>query len=102
MTHRSFLPTALFLPVFLLLAAAPRAATYTVVNTNDSGAGSLRQALANAGGNAGLDTIVFDVPTTPPIVIRPLSFYVGISDPVILDATTQPGYAGTPDRKSVV
>ena len=34
-------------------------ATFTVSNTNDSGLGSLRQAIANANGLAGLDTIEF-------------------------------------------
>jgi outer membrane autotransporter protein len=33
---------------------------YTVVNTNDSGPGSLRQAIIDANGNAGVDTIQID------------------------------------------
>ncbi|MFA6027330.1 MAG: right-handed parallel beta-helix repeat-containing protein [Patescibacteria group bacterium] len=33
------------------------AATYTVINTNDAGAGSLRQAIINANANPGTDTI---------------------------------------------
>ncbi len=36
-------------------------ATYTVTNTNDSGAGSLRQAILDANANAGLDTISFSI-----------------------------------------
>src|SRR5690349_21903848 len=35
------------------------AATFTVVNTNDSGTGSLRQAIIEANGAAGPDDIVF-------------------------------------------
>src|SRR5437764_615666 len=35
-------------------------ATYTVTNTNDTGAGSLRDAVAQANANAGADTIDFD------------------------------------------
>jgi hypothetical protein len=35
-------------------------ATFTVTNTNDSGAGSLRQAVLDANAAAGADTIVFD------------------------------------------
>ena len=38
--------------------AAPQA-TYTVTNTNDSGAGSLRQAVLDANANAGVDTVNF-------------------------------------------
>ena len=44
-------PTAIFAIAVLLLAAtmmSAHAATITVTNTNDSGPGSLRQALANA------------------------------------------------------
>ncbi|MGI8787428.1 MAG: choice-of-anchor Q domain-containing protein [Pyrinomonadaceae bacterium] len=39
---------------------AARAATFTVTNTNDSGAGSLRQAVLSSNTTAGSDTIVFD------------------------------------------
>lgn len=58
------------LPRFLTAAAAAAglfaaastatAATFTVTNINDSGAGSLRQAVIDAGNSAGADTIVFD------------------------------------------
>ena len=36
-------------------------ATYVVTNTQDSGAGSLRQAVLNANANAGFDTITFAI-----------------------------------------
>jgi hypothetical protein len=39
-----------------------QAATFTVLNTNDSGAGSLRQAITSANAAAGADTIAFDIP----------------------------------------
>jgi hypothetical protein len=35
------------------------AMTFTVMNLNDMGTGSLRQAIMDANGNAGADTIVF-------------------------------------------
>ena len=46
------------------IQAAPAAPmlTYTVTNTNDSGANSLRQAILNANGSGGLDTISFNIP----------------------------------------
>ncbi len=40
------------------------AATYPVINTLDSGAGSLRQAILDANSHAGPDTIVFNIPKT--------------------------------------
>ncbi len=46
--------------ILALCGAAARADTYTVTNTADSGAGSLRQAILDA--NAGTDTIAFDIP----------------------------------------
>src|SRR5437773_5095787 len=66
-TRRLLMKTRIILvPITLLCAAmagvqSARASTITVTNTNDSGAGSLRQALADA--NPG-DTIDFAV-TTP-------------------------------------
>ena len=42
------------------LAALANAATFTVTNTNDSGAGSLRQAILDANTASTADTIVFD------------------------------------------
>ncbi|MDT3778358.1 DUF4347 domain-containing protein [Nitrospira sp. MA-1] len=41
-------------------------ATYTVTNTNNSGAGSLRQAILDANGNPGTDTISFNIALTDP------------------------------------
>ncbi len=46
--------------VIILTVGKTTAATFTVSNTNDSGAGSLRQAVLDANAAAGADTIVFD------------------------------------------
>jgi len=64
---------------------------FTVVNTNDSGAGSLRQAIidANAAITAG-DTIVFAI-TNPTTTIVPASALPTIFDPVTINGYTQPG-----------
>src|ERR1700722_17813808 len=68
---------------------------YTVSSTANSGAGSLRQAILNANSNPGTDTIQFSIGTGQQL-ITPTSALPTITDPVVLDATTQPGYAGVP------
>jgi hypothetical protein len=84
-----------FIVLFLSLSAEIQAAPFTVTNTNDSGAGSLRQALLDANANAGLDTISFSIGTGVQ-TISPTAVFPTISDPVIIDGTTQPGFSGTP------
>ncbi|MCY3006216.1 MAG: dockerin type I domain-containing protein, partial [Planctomycetota bacterium] len=70
-------------------------ASFVVVNTNDSGTGSMREAILRSNQNPGLDSIVFAIADAIKSikVTAPLP---NIVDPVLLDATTQPGYAGTP------
>jgi titin len=87
---------AFFCCCFLMVGRPAAAAIYTVTNVADSGTGSLRQAMLNANGNLGLDTITFNVAGTGPFTIIPASALPTITDPVIIDGTTQPGYAGTP------
>jgi len=72
------------------------AATFTVTSTADTGAGSLRQAILDANANVGADVIVFAIPATGVQTLSPASALPEITDPVTIDATTQPGYAGTP------
>ena len=72
---------------------------FTAINTNDSGPGSLRQAILNANANAGpsgTDEITFDIPGPVPRTIHLLSPLPTITDLVTIDGTTQPGFAGTP------
>ena len=69
---------------------------FVVFNTLDSGDGSLRQAILNANARIGGDTIMFAIPGSGVHSIAPATGLPAITDPVILDATTQPGYAGTP------
>ena len=73
-----------------------RAATFVVTNTSDSGGGSLRQAITDANATTGINTISFQIPGTAPFTLSPLSAYPAITNSVILDATTQTGYAGSP------
>jgi titin len=69
---------------------------FAVITSNDSGEGSLRQAILDANANAGPDTIIFDVPGAGVHTIRPLSPLPTVTGPLSLDATFQPGYAGAP------
>ncbi len=86
----------LFSAVALAALAFPAAATtFGVINTNDSGPGSLRQAILDANANPGMDLIHFSIGAGPQ-TISPISTLPTITDPVLLDATTQPGYAGSP------
>ncbi len=72
------------------------ASIITVTNTNDSGSGSLREAIIQANTLAGADSIVFNIPGTGPHRIDFLGSLPQATGPVMIDATTQPGYAGTP------
>jgi parallel beta-helix repeat protein len=60
---------ALALGVGLGLAPAAGAATFTVTNLNDSGAGSLRDAIGQANAAAGADTITFQAGLTGTITL---------------------------------
>ena len=83
---------------FVETTITPGASTLVVTNTNDSGPGSLRLAIIQSNDSGPRDTIVFNIPGTGVHTIRPTSFTLlpGITQPVVIDGTTQPGYAGTP------
>ena len=70
---------------------------FTVSNTADSGPGSLYQAIMGANVNVGVtDTITFNIGGGPQTIMVGSAGLPMITDSVILDATTQPGYGGTP------
>ncbi|MBI3461499.1 MAG: choice-of-anchor D domain-containing protein, partial [Planctomycetes bacterium] len=91
---------------------ALRISTIVVVNTNDSGPGSLRQAILDANASPGLHTIVFNIPATDAdfvdvdsalpggdaepdaYVITPLSALPALTDSTIIDARTQTSFGG--------
>jgi RHS repeat-associated protein len=66
-------------------------ATFTVLNTNDSGPDSLRQAILDANATVGKDEIHFNIPGPGVQTISPLSALPAITDPVLIDGYTQPG-----------
>ena len=67
-----------------------------VTNTNDSGPGSLRQAIIEANIGAAMDTISFNIPGGGFQTIQLETELPGVTTPVYIDGTTQPGYAGNP------
>ena len=72
-------------------------ATFVVTNVENTGAGSLRQAILDANGAAGADVITFNIPGPGPHVIQPravnpadpLTAPMPISGPVLIDGYTQ-------------
>jgi len=76
----------------LWIAAIPlQASTFTVTNTGDSGAGSLRQALLDANAHAGADTVNFDIKGGGVQTIAPLTALPVITSPVTINGYSQPG-----------
>lgn len=65
---------------------------FIVTNTQDSGPGSLRQAILDSNGAlATLNNIHFNIPGSGTHIIIPLSDLPDITHPVIIDGYTQPG-----------
>ena len=82
--------------VFILAISSVKlanAATFTVSNTNDSGAGSLRQAIIDANSAAGADTINFAGAGT----ITPATSLPTITDTVTINGYSAPGSAVNTD-----
>jgi len=63
----------------------------TVTNTNDSGAGSLRQAIMNANAGSGYHIVNFDIPGSCPHRIDVDSLLPDITQAVLIDGYSQPG-----------
>src|SRR6185503_6332170 len=66
-----------------------------VTNTNDSGAGSLRQAMTDAATSAGPNNVIFNIPATDPgfaggvFTIRPSSALPTVRNNTRIDGNTQ-------------
>ena len=72
-------------------------ATFVVSSTNDSGPGSLRQAILGSDSATGqTNNIDFNIPGSGVQSIAPLSALPAITQSVLIDGFSQPGYAGTP------
>jgi hypothetical protein len=73
------------------LCLASAAQNITASNTNDSGPGSLRQAILDANASPGTQTIDFNIPGAGVRTINLTSPLPDITDPVVIDGYTQPG-----------
>jgi len=82
----------------LLVSAGLVAATFTVTNTADTGAGSLRQAITDANGATGPHTIGFNIPGAGVHTIAPATDLpaIVVVEGLTIDGTLQPGYVGPP------
>lgn len=70
-------------------------ATFVVLNNNDDGSGSLREAIHSANTFAGTDTIEFAILSAD----RKISLQTAlpwVTEPLVIDATTQPGFVDRP------
>jgi hypothetical protein len=81
------------LPLVAGLVAPPAHASTTLIvtNTNDSGAGSLRQAILDANATADADVINFAIPGTGVQTIKPSTPLPPITQQVSINGYTQPG-----------
>jgi hypothetical protein len=70
--------------------------TFLVTTTDDSGPGSLREAIRSADSLPGANTIAFDVGKGGTQTITPLSPLPAVTRPVVIDGTTQPGHTDGP------
>ncbi len=110
LTHNR-IPVALVLVLSLAFSAVPLAraeetevtATLTVNSPADPGDGTcnaaectLREAIDTANEAPNRDTIVFAIPGLAPHTILPDTALPDVLHPLIVDATTQPGYEGRP------
>ena len=74
-----------------LLETRTLLAAFTVTNTDDTGPGSLRQAMIDANTSVGADSVAFNIPGSGTQTIHPLPPLPTITDAVVIDGYTQPG-----------
>jgi len=72
------------------------AATFTVINTNNTGTGSLRWAITNAMASTAPRVVDFNIPGPGPHTIKVVAAYPFITNVISILGDTQPGYSNTP------
>lgn len=90
---RSAAPRSALAALALAVGACPTdggAATFTVINDQDAGPGSLRQAILDANQTPGSDTIEFAIPGAGPHTIELATALPSLSS-MTIDGLTQPG-----------
>jgi titin len=85
-----------FLPLVETLEGRWVPSTFLVTTTDDTSAGSLRQAILDANATPGTNEIVFAVGDGGPQTIRPTSPLPAVTHTVTIDGTTQPGFVDSP------
>jgi parallel beta-helix repeat protein len=89
-----------FVPRLETLEGRLAPAVFTVTNTADSGAGSLRQAIQSADTTQAPSTIQFNIADSGVQIIQPASFLPTIrnifNQGITIDGTTEKGYSGSP------
>ncbi|HSE20418.1 MAG TPA: Calx-beta domain-containing protein, partial [Pyrinomonadaceae bacterium] len=99
LTFVPFLSLAIATTAFVLINKAGAqslqavSVDFTVTNVTDSGAGSLRQAMLDANAHVGADRIVFNIPGVGIHTINLTSGLPTITEPVVIDGSTQPGFS---------
>src|SRR5690349_20591573 len=90
-------PAQRFRPALEILEDRRLLATFVVTNIADAGPGSFRQALLDNNDTPGqTNEIDFHMPGTGEHSLRPRSPFPQITNPVVIDGTTQPDYRGAP------
>ena len=91
-------PTARAAATFAVNSKGDGADSNTADNLCDDGTGNctLRAAIGQANATPGADTITFNIPGGGAQTITISAGLPEITGPVVIDATTQPGYAGSP------
>jgi hypothetical protein len=95
--QRSRRPPRRSRPAVEVLERRVTPSTFTGNRTaDDTSSGSLRWAIQQANSNSGPDTIAFQIPGAGVHTIQPTAPLPVITDPLLLDGWSQPGFAGAP------